>query len=490
MATELWWLTREEREEFYEHERHNGTWSAIIREYSNSLKKRNPYGYKFLGRAIKCLIWTTLVLTGVLIAGFLVLTIIFMNSRRVGFEPDSPEFPLYKNTRFKECAASSPAQTNCTLLEGHLLHKLGWYGPVTEHGQNYLAVFSYQADQSAPKYSWCSLASCLSDFKVIPSTPLDRAFSYSGLVPLLSLLTMGISIVWALKDRIKYESHDPEHCKGFGFGTWSIMALDLGCFIFWWSSFFTAAFNPYRTGPVSILAWVTVFRYALSVRDHPLKCWLVKNPRWEHRIVWTLLLTTAAQLVVTYYMEYVRWEILWSRDKLNPHPSYDCLASQIPDAPGFSPCSPEQLCAKNWLFDDKRFDHIEGYDFLLGLHQTYITMIFIFLNAILLGAFLYLGYRAWRESKGIAWISVKGPLIDASRYAIWILLGMIISNVGIGIWGFFFTASIWRDLNGETAIAYDMECRAVHVPVSPYRHYLDVNGFDKALRIAKMWFNA
>ncbi|KAK0727778.1 hypothetical protein B0T26DRAFT_144753 [Lasiosphaeria miniovina] len=44
-------------------------------------------------------------------------------------------------------------------------------------------------------------------------------------------------------------------------------------------------------------------------------------------------------------------------------------------------------------------------------------------------------------------------------------------------------------MNRESAIAYDWDCRVVHVAISPWRQYRDVS-FAQGARIAKAWFNA
>lgn len=92
----------------------------------------------------------------------------------------------------------------------------------------------------------------------------------------------------------------------------------------------------------------------------------------------------------------------------------------------------------------------------------------------------------WDVPKATVWISVKCRLMDILRGLLWVLLRMKLFSFPSRMMEFLFMASGWRGFNGETVFAYDMECRAVHVPVSPYRHYLDVNGFYKAIRITKM----
>jgi hypothetical protein len=44
--------------------------------------------------------------------------------------------------------------------------------------------------------------------------------------------------------------------------------------------------------------------------------------------------------------------------------------------------------------------------------------------------------------------------------------------------------------NRDGPVAYDLDCQALHVYLSPWRHYLDVDDYQRGLRIARMWLNA
>jgi hypothetical protein len=48
----------------------------------------------------------------------------------------------------------------------------------------------------------------------------------------------------------------------------------------------------------------------------------------------------------------------------------------------------------------------------------------------------------------------------------------------------------WRELNHTATVAYDVECRAVHVTMSAVRDYLNVVDNGLGQRILKLWFNA
>ena len=42
----------------------------------------------------------------------------------------------------------------------------------------------------------------------------------------------------------------------------------------------------------------------------------------------------------------------------------------------------------------------------------------------------------------------------------------------------------------EGPLAFDVDCKAVHAVMSPWRYYLDVERDNRAMRIARMWLNA
>ena len=42
----------------------------------------------------------------------------------------------------------------------------------------------------------------------------------------------------------------------------------------------------------------------------------------------------------------------------------------------------------------------------------------------------------------------------------------------------------------EGPLAFDRECQAVHIMVSPWRWYLDIDTYNREMRIARMWLNA
>jgi hypothetical protein len=48
----------------------------------------------------------------------------------------------------------------------------------------------------------------------------------------------------------------------------------------------------------------------------------------------------------------------------------------------------------------------------------------------------------------------------------------------------------WKAWDRSAAVTYDLDCRAVHVAVSPWLQYLDVPNHGWEQRIVKMLFNS
>ena len=46
-----------------------------------------------------------------------------------------------------------------------------------------------------------------------------------------------------------------------------------------------------------------------------------------------------------------------------------------------------------------------------------------------------------------------------------------------------------HEMNADTAVAYDLQCRAVHVSLSPWKYYLDVGDEYNTWRVVRSYFN-
>jgi hypothetical protein len=171
---------------------------------------------------------------------------------------------------------------------------------------------------------------------------------------------------------------------------------------------------------------------------------------------------------------------------------YDCLQSQISNATGTSVCSPEQLCAEDWLFSDIGF--ALG-DIRINAPLLFYYIMFFLLTVILIapffGVFLKWGIDAY-DGKQLTWERTKAYFVKfmnwclfASFMGILVVWGVAIS---IGMMHHFITS--WKVSNFAATVNYDLGCQAVHIAVSPWSQYLDVKTKGWEQRIVKMWFNA
>ncbi|KAI4247440.1 MAG: hypothetical protein L6R40_001388 [Gallowayella cf. fulva] len=113
------------------------------------------------------------------------------------------DFALYKNSRFKECAASNSNNINCTLVM--TTYSDSWKDEDAKDRHHYVQNLTHLSGQfdytSFPSnrskgHEWCSIVSCLRGFKVIPSSPLPSAFDDQTLAQWLSLCISAIAGLW------------------------------------------------------------------------------------------------------------------------------------------------------------------------------------------------------------------------------------------------------------------------------------------------------
>jgi hypothetical protein len=192
-------------------------------------------------------------------------------------------------------------------------------------------------------------------------------------------------------------------------------------------------------------------------------------------------------------LAFVQWVIsvyIWnaSIDVYSPYPTYDCLASQISTAPGSSTCSLEQICARDLLF--------HSYDFSFSNEITDITdpkaAMYVAFVILSLGAFLRLLIIGVLPV--VQHLMGKGPLqeLKAKIYDddVGYAGSVAFASFACIIVGAITTAgAIIAFRHGrESSFAIDWTCKTVHINLSAWRYYLDVE-YELPLRVAKMWFN-
>lgn len=175
--------------------------------------------------------WAALVFACIVQAGIFGIPIAFLNTAAESPNVESLDFTLYKNTRFRECANTVPDKVDCSAID-----KLSFHVSNTTVGL--LSELKIDGDygsgkkKSETEVDWCSLASCLKDYKVIPSTPLPNAFRATGLSQWTSINMLGVMGFWTFWT-MKFKGHDLETCKGFGVRDWGLILWDIGSFCVW-----------------------------------------------------------------------------------------------------------------------------------------------------------------------------------------------------------------------------------------------------------------
>ncbi|PGH09239.1 hypothetical protein AJ80_07716 [Polytolypa hystricis UAMH7299] len=247
-----------------------------------------------------------------------------------GFDLESPEYALHKNTRFEECynAPALEAGNNCTAIKAMLLDGNRGYVNFEDQG-----------------------------LATLPRTELkyrQRSYKCRQLDSLLQWLEL-LFAMWQYRKRyIASYSNTVDPCKGIGWDDWLVHAYDLVSLTWWRIHFGLWAKDPTRALTPSIVGWITPWKYSDILRYHPYSCVLRDSPKVVRGARWTLNLVAAAQWVISMHISRSL------RNKNSGHVAYDCLASRIPGAPGASTCSAQQICSKDWLFHSPKFLFFNG----------------------------------------------------------------------------------------------------------------------------------
>ncbi|KAJ6140317.1 hypothetical protein N7471_006803 [Penicillium samsonianum] len=364
-----------------------------------------------------------------------------------GFDPNSPEYAVYKNTMFKDCYKSPGLTQDCASIKTYLLD-VNTSGVVALIGTS-LPVPNNLTNNNTI-YNWCEVISCFNNFKVIPSTPRPSAFWPTILEVWNKAAVTFLMAFWQLHKLQKaLYSDENTTCKGTEWDVWLIMAWDLASFIWWCIGFGRFAMIPTQYPMPSMLGWVSLWKYCYIIHYHP----------FDTRSGFNSVL---------------------------PYPAYDCLASRILDAPGSSPCSAEQICSNKRLFRsyDFIFPHryISGYIGLAGLLVA--LSIASIIMVCVLGAFPLIASMVkggstgkWRRKVSHLDFGFAGSL---SMAAVACMIYAALTGVDA-----FRTFEHLR----QGTVAFNSDCNVLHVNMSPWRYYLDVD-YELPLRVARMWFNS
>ncbi|KAI2779144.1 hypothetical protein F4815DRAFT_205277 [Daldinia loculata] len=286
----------------------------------------------------------------------------------------------------------------------------------------------------------------------------------------------------------KLFTSDPDECgEGLGKIFWVLAIFDTVTVAFWWVSLFMQASNPLHFAPLSVLNWVTAWRYARSLHFHPAKCAFEPDSKLHRVLIWVLCLLTVAQWIASCVVFGLYYGDIVSMFGRGRYARYDCHEDRIDAAPGASSCSSAELCSKDWLLGDPGFEQSVYYGDLL-------VAIFWISTVVALAPILGLVFEGFRRlyrdqdffpsktSRLLKKWSSNAPLE-------FVLLGLFFAVFVLDI---LTIVDIFRETGDNDragTFAFDLSCRAVHVSLSPWKYFLDINEFGRAFKIAKTWFN-
>ncbi|KAB8217924.1 hypothetical protein BDV33DRAFT_205855 [Aspergillus novoparasiticus] len=417
--------------------------------------------------------------TGVAIA----FTVVFaVKSPNVGgYRSDSPEYALYKNTRFEECYSAPGSTTNCTAMRVAL-------NSSTIAGFGYLrSSVVFNEDNSS---DWCEAVSCFNDYKVIPSTPRDSAMWPTLLTSWATCagFLVGSLFQLLLQQKALYSPRN-KPCKGLGdvhWYSWLFIGYDLVSFTWWWVSFGKLAAAPESAATPFVVGWVIPWKYAGLFRYHPFSCAFGTNRRGKNIARGIFYILAVIQWIASWYVIHINLPSLstatgWGMRA--PNPSYDCVQSQVDAAPGTSTCSATQICSRNWLFVDFGFQpSYRNADPLIAIGLMFLALTVVALSPLLMmviACFLRDKDPSLSPRSTLRWAD-PGPIAFLSLLSFFeIITGCIL------------VVDMVKRLNGtpDATVAFDWECQAIHVALSPWKYYIDLD-YERGWRLTKLWFNS
>ncbi|KAI1358582.1 hypothetical protein F5Y08DRAFT_333008 [Xylaria arbuscula] len=345
------------------------------------------------------LIFTALFLVSICsIATNIVLIIKFITTDNIGFEPHTLDFPLFKNSPFKECSSLTPDPANCTAI-------LDILTPSPDH-----------LDQDYIRRGYCTTASYFYGYTVVPSVarPGTIGLTTFGIWTNVNMLTVVYLFPFLKRNWALYRT-DSHVCKAsiseVGLIHWAVAILTTaGNIIWWWVDYAEFVQNPFPNMTLSIYAWeVTV-----------------------HALSWLLGVLAMVQWgAMIHALAVGRKSVLQAQ---GIYQEYDCTASFVTQGVGTAQCSAQQLCSDAALLGNVPF----YWDFLDLITSP---------------------------------SSPKGDVGLGCR---------LLANTNLGIY-------LLNHSNPEAPVVVDTYCQAVHVGLSTWRYYLDVDQETRALRLAKLF---
>jgi hypothetical protein len=432
---------------------------------------------------------------------FLLVTAILWTTQSSMINTNSPAFLLYKNTNVEYCLSAGLNSTlDCLLVfqypDNYHMADIGsglyvtvqpvWPTIRTDKDSYSLCNQGYCNFEGN---GWCGQIGCLNGYLVLPSKPRGSAFPHVGLSAWFALNWQTLTAVYAVWSfRIyKPKHHDENTCRAMRWWNWGFIALDLFSTILWWVAFFRLAVNVTASNPISIINWFIPWRYIDAVKNHPIHCHMNKSPWHDRWWMKNLIYILTGYLIIQWGL--TLFSVNYAPDRygslnywIRKGPNYDCLTSLIPYAPGTSPCTPQQICAKTWLRLDPAFTYRSGWNQAVSCYQNAFIACSVLVGTWviydLLDKVACSQSTRWSESKisgigyGLFYVPVTALLLSSFAAAMLVLpaLGSLPAR--------------------EASVNYDFECSVIHVTMSPWRQYFDVDGYARVWRVVNTWFGA
>ncbi|KAL4875178.1 hypothetical protein BJY04DRAFT_224254 [Aspergillus karnatakaensis] len=405
-------------------------------------------------------IWFALIALSAFLIGAIVVAVLFIRTDSTGFDPGNAQYRLYKNTRVEACYNSSPPPDyNCTGVREMLSFRASAYGANGSAGVLETADGDvFHEGYTETVRSWCEALSRFSEFKVVPSEPRDSAYWEVTLSDWAPIIVGLLLAAWHTHSIYMDSSSIQPACKGIGWDDWVGVVWAAGSSVFWWVNFGRWAADPSQAARPSMMGWLTTWQYSEWLAFHPFSCglpFLRNSPDALAVAQWTLRLIAAVQWGVGAHVSQL------IKSDYTKHAVYSCLSSQISTAPGTFICSAEQICSQDWLFSRRNSPG--------AMHAACPY------GSAILSSDKGFGY--WRNKYDKY---NSGPIPTTALGSAFVVL--------FGAW---ITASMKGafDRDREGPVMFYWECAAMHVNVSPWRYYMDVEG-QWEIRIARMLLNA
>lgn len=210
--------------------------------------------------------------------------------------PGDEQFELYKNSRFKACAAQPLGGINCTAY----LDTFQRCSTDVDDQDECQKALSFE------RSGWCDHVWCFRDFKATPSAIPSKVLVRGHLLQWWFLgITVMSTAYYFRKLLLSFDAHYPSQCKDKGTVMMLSLLYSLVSVVWWFRDFgavLAGGFLPVSLTTLSNLSWVLTWRTAQSLRRHPLLCAFHSYGRLRRVFVIMLYVLALIQFGVSLYL--------------------------------------------------------------------------------------------------------------------------------------------------------------------------------------------